>query len=73
MRSKTSALAAFPTQYFADWQWYDLLEHADAILLDNTPPDYRPIVQFIDDFNFNNKLGAIFEARVGQGRCWSAR
>ena len=62
------ALAGFPTESFGDWQWFDLLEHADAIKLDDMPANYHPIVQFIHDFNFNNKLGAIFELKVGPGR-----
>jgi hypothetical protein len=62
------ALAGFPTEFFGDWQWFDLLERADAIYLDAIPASYRPIVQFIHDYNLNNKLGALFEARVGPGR-----
>lgn len=62
------ALAGFPTESFGDWQWFDLLEQADALYLDDAPAGYRPIMQFIHDYNFNRKLGAMFEARVGQGR-----
>jgi hypothetical protein len=33
----------------------------------DTPAAFRPIVLLIDDFHRNHKLGAVFEARVGQG------
>jgi hypothetical protein len=38
------------------------------MVLDETPTAYRPIVQVIDNFARNHKLGNLFEARVGQGR-----
>ena len=31
-------------------------------------PGLKPIVQTIDDFDRNHRLGTIFEARVGEGR-----
>ena len=46
----------------------DVYDRSKAIVLDDTPADFRPIVQVIDNFERNSKLGAIFEARVGPGR-----
>ncbi len=65
---KHPALAQFPTDSFTNWQWYDLLTHSRGVVLDDTPPTYRPIVQIVDAFNRNHKLGNVFEARVGPGR-----
>ena len=62
------ALAQFPTENFTNWQWWDLLQNSCSMVLDETPADYRPIVQVIDNFARNHKLGNLFEARVGQGR-----
>ncbi len=62
------ALALFPTEFHSNWQWLDLLNHSRAMVLDDLPPDYRPIVQVIDDFAHHRRLGNLFEARVGQGR-----
>ncbi|RLD08415.1 MAG: hypothetical protein DRI44_09805, partial [Chlamydiae bacterium] len=62
------ALAEFPTDFYADWQWYDLLENSEALLIDDTPTNFRPIVQFVPDFNNNKKYAAIFEAKVGNGK-----
>jgi hypothetical protein len=65
---KHPALAQFPTDFHADWQWVDPLDQSFAIDLDATPADYRPIVQFVPDINLNKKLGAVWEVRVGKGR-----
>jgi hypothetical protein len=61
------ALAEFPTDMFSNWQWFELMQPSRAFILDDTPPGYRPIVQVIDDFHRNHKLGAVFETRVGPG------
>ena len=62
------ALAAFPTDEYTNWQWYDLLQGSRSVVLDSTPAGYRPIVQVIDNFSRNHKLGNLFEAKVGPGR-----
>jgi beta-galactosidase len=63
------ALAQFPTEFFSDWQWEDLFRPGcRAINLNALPADLRPIVQGIDDWNRNDKLGLVFEARVLAGR-----
>jgi hypothetical protein len=38
------------------------------MVLDEFAPEFRPIVQVIDDWNTNRKLGLIFEAKVGKGK-----
>jgi hypothetical protein len=66
--AKHPALAAFPTASFSEWQWWDLVTDSRAMILDSTPAGYRPVVQVIDNFERNHKLGVLFEARVGSGR-----
>jgi hypothetical protein len=61
------ALAEFPTASHADWQYWELLEGSHAFILDQTPLGFRPIVQVIDDFHRNHKLGAVVEAAAGKG------
>jgi hypothetical protein len=58
----------FPIEFYADWQWYDLMQNSRSLILDKTPADFRPLVQVIDNFARNHKLGSVFEARVGQGK-----
>jgi hypothetical protein len=60
--------ARFPTEFYSNWQWYDLLQHSRSVILDETPASFRPTVQVIDNFARNHKLGNVFEARVGNGR-----
>jgi hypothetical protein len=62
------ALAGFPTQSHYDWQWNELVAGSRAMNLDRLPRGLQPIVQPIDDWNRNYKLGLLFEARVGGGR-----
>jgi hypothetical protein len=64
----TPALASFPTEFHSNWQWWHLVKNSRPIILDETPADYRPIIQVIDNFERNHKLGLIFEARVGKGK-----
>jgi hypothetical protein len=62
------ALALFPTEFYSNWQWWDLLNNSTTLDLDGTPADFRPIVQVTDNFSRQKKLGNLFEARVGKGR-----
>ncbi|MHC4315997.1 MAG: discoidin domain-containing protein, partial [Planctomycetota bacterium] len=65
---KHPALSKFPTQFHSNWQWWDLVTKSKFMVLDDFPPDLHPIVQVIDDWNTNRKLGLIFEAKVGRGK-----
>jgi hypothetical protein len=58
----------FPTDMHSDWQWDSLIESSQSVILNETPANYRPIVQVVDNFARNHKLGNVFEARVGTGR-----
>ncbi len=63
------ALAAFPTDFHYDWQWEGVTQPAcRAINMDRLPVELRPIVQVIDGWNRNYRLGLAFECRVGAGR-----
>jgi len=66
--SKHPALAGFPTDSHFNWQWTELVATARAMNLDRLPRGLQPIVQPVDDWNRNYKLGVLFEARVGAGR-----
>jgi hypothetical protein len=62
------ALAGFPTEAYSNWQWWYVTSRAAAMILDGLPAGLRPVVQVIDDWVTNRKLGLVFEARVGAGR-----
>ena len=65
---KHPALAQFPTEFHSNWQWWDPVSKSRAMILDAFPADFRPLVQVIDDWNTNRKLGLIFEAKVAGGK-----
>ena len=60
-------LEHFPTEFHSNWQWWQLVKNCKPIILDDTPADYKPLVQTIDNFTRNHKLGMIFETRYGEG------
>ncbi len=60
--------AQFPTEFHSNWQWYDLIQGSRTMSLGDTPVEFRPLVQVIDNFARNQKLGNLFEARVDRGR-----
>lgn len=65
---KHPALAAFPTEGYSDFQWWDLVSNCNAMVLDDFPADYRPVVHLIDDWFTNRKLGILLEGKVGNGK-----
>jgi hypothetical protein len=60
-------LAHFPTEFHSNWQWWHLVKNCKPIILDETPANYKPMIQTIDNFTRNHKLGMIFETKYGNG------
>jgi hypothetical protein len=65
---KHPALSEFPTEFHSNWQWWDLVTKSKFMILDKFDPELRPIVQVIDDWNKNRRLGLILEAKTGPGK-----
>jgi hypothetical protein len=65
---KHPALARFPTEYHSNWQWWDMVSKSQAMILNDFPADFRPIVQVIDDWFTNRRLGLVFEAKIKGGK-----
>jgi hypothetical protein len=61
------ALARFPTEFHSNWQWWQLVRNSRPVIFDETPAAYRPLVQVVDNFVTNHKLGLIAETKVGKG------
>ena len=59
------AVKQFKPESWTTPQWYDIVSNADLAILDGT--EIQPIVQMIDNFDRNHKLGLLFECKVGQG------
>ncbi|MBN8456774.1 MAG: discoidin domain-containing protein [Verrucomicrobia bacterium] len=64
---KHPALREFPTDLHSNWQWWGIQHRARPFIL-TKHPDIKPIVQVIDDWVTNRKLGYVFEAKVGDGK-----
>ncbi len=62
-----SLFAEFPTDSHTNWQWWDILTEAKAMVLDSIP-QVSPVLQMIDSYHSNRKLGLIVEAKVGKGK-----
>jgi beta-galactosidase len=74
------ALSNFPSEGFADWQWHELMSNATTFHLQDPPAnssapqppampdDFRPILQPVPDFHFNQRLAQLFQTKFGQGK-----
>jgi hypothetical protein len=62
--------AEFPTRFYADWQWFDVLSNSRALVLEGPAARLTPVVRFIDNYNadYNKSLAGVLEARVGKGK-----
>ena len=68
MHDDMGMFADFPTSYHTDWQWWDILEYAKVMDLQDFPSGIVPFIQVIDSFDSNRKLGIGFEASVSGGK-----
>ncbi len=58
----------FPTEYFSDYQWYNLMKNSRAVILDDAPASLKPMAQNIDHMDRCYRLGSLFEAQVSSGQ-----
>jgi hypothetical protein len=68
IQEKHPALAEFPTRFYSERQWAPIALASTPVFLLGTSPEFRPIVQVIDNYERNEKLGLVFETQVGRGR-----
>ena len=60
--------ASFPTEFHSNWQWWELIHGAEALEMDGLPTGLHPLVQVIDDWFANRRLGLVFEVRLNDCR-----
>lgn len=58
----------FPTEYHSDLQWWELLNKAQVMQFSEFPNAFQPLVQSIDTWFINRKIGMLFEANVLNGK-----
>ena len=66
--TKHSALKAFPTEYYTNWQWWDVLRPSRVVDLDSMDPRPDNVVRMVDSFIGNRDLSVLFEAKIGKGK-----
>ena len=59
---------SFPTDDWANLNWWELLNKAQVMNLRELPADYQPAIQPIDTWHVSRKLGMMVEAQVGKGK-----
>jgi len=62
------AFNAFPTEFYSNWQWWDLITNSKTMIIDSLPQIEHPIVRVIDNFFKNRKMASLVEARMGKGK-----
>jgi hypothetical protein len=67
IKDKHKALTDFPTDFYSDWQWWDLTINSKTLIAGDIP-DRAIIVRPIDNFVRNQSLTNLFEAKLGAGR-----
>lgn len=65
--SSHPAFQYFPTSYYADWQWWNILNYGKAVDL-TAFYELEPVIQSIDTYEVNRKLAIAFEVKVGDGK-----
>ena len=64
----------FATEDHTNWQWWDMLTYAHPMIIDAQdtgnpwPKSFRAIIQPIDTWKINRKLGLLVETKVGRGK-----
>src|SRR5205814_2147563 len=49
-------------------QWWEMVNKAQVMHLEDFPKDFQPVLQLIDTWFMNRKLAFILEAKVGSGK-----
>ncbi|MBE7172200.1 MAG: beta-glucuronidase [Williamsia sp.] len=62
------AFRDFPTESHSNLQWWEIVNRAQVMNLEDFPRGFTPLVQPIDTWFMNRRLGLILEARVGKGK-----
>lgn len=68
IQSKSAAFNNFPTDMHSDLQWWEIANRAQVMNMEDFPVGFKPLVQPIDTWFLNRRLGLIYEAKVGKGK-----
>lgn len=62
------SLSQFESEFYSTPQWYNIVNSGVCAILDDAPKKYFPVVQTVDNWERNHKLGNVFEAKVSEGK-----
>ncbi|WP_128102283.1 glycoside hydrolase family 2 TIM barrel-domain containing protein [Paenibacillus sp. DCT19] len=62
------AFEHFVTEEYSTYPWWSIVSDSSSIILDELNKDLQPIVQTIDNFERNHKLGLLMEFQMRNGR-----
>jgi hypothetical protein len=65
---KQEVFKDFPTDFYSNWQWWELIQSSQAMVIDDLTPSLDPSVKLIDTWFKNRRLALLFEANVGKGK-----
>ncbi len=65
---KHAAFNNFPTEGHSDMQWWEIINKAQVMNLEDFPSGFKPIIQPIDTWFLNRRLALVLEAKVGKGK-----
>jgi hypothetical protein len=65
---KHPVFASFPAEGWSNWQWWELVTGSAAMILNDLPPELRPLVQPIDTWFEARRLGLLFEVKCNGGK-----
>lgn len=68
IHNRHKSLKHFSSKTYSTKPWWNLIQNSRAIILDELPKSYFPIVQTIDNFERNHKLGTLFECKTAKGK-----
>lgn len=58
----------FPTEFHSNWQWWEPISRSQAMILNQLPGEIQPLIQPIDTWFENRRLGLLFEGKAGKGK-----
>lgn len=65
---KNEVFKDFPTEFHSNWQWWELINGSQAMVLDDMDTSIDPSVKLIDTWFKNRRLALLFEANIGKGK-----
>lgn len=57
----------FPHEGYCDWQFFSMMEGGEAVVFEDLPMPFEPIVELVSGYKLIRRQASLFEWRVGKG------